>query len=160
MKPTLLLPIALLLFTSGCLFLGPEEFVPEPDDCSSPRALDGIDTIEIGHTESNEFVPWQDGQLVELTYGPQGGAMLGVVLSVNGRNLPACMEHSMTLTSPMVDPLAVTSHPVQTYDGAGDTRVTRPIWMIFAGPEPLPGDPLDLVLQVGELEVHRSLVVR
>lgn len=160
MKPTMFLPIALLLFTAGCPYVGPGDFVPEPDDCTSPRALEGIESIEIGHTEADAFVPWVDGQPVELTYGPQGGPMLGVILSVRGRNLPACMAHDMTLATPDIDPLAVTSYPVQTYEGAGDTRITRTIWLIINGPGDAPGTPLDLVLQVGDLEIHRSLVVQ
>lgn len=159
MKPSLFLPIALLLFTSGCPLMPPQESVPEPDDCSSPRALDGIESVELGHTESGAFVPWQDGRSVEVTYGPQGGAMLGVILSVHGRDLPACMAHTMTLSTPAIDPLAVTNHAVQTYDGAGDTRITRTIWLIFAGPDPQPGDPLELTLQLGALELRRTLVV-
>ena len=159
MKPTMFLPILLLLFTSGCPLLAPEPFVPEPDDCTSPRALDGIESIEVGHTESGAFVPWQDGQPVELTYGPQGGSMVGVVLSVRGRNLPACMAHSMSLASSEIDPLALTNHPVQTYGSVDDTRLTMPIWLIIMGPDPQPGDRLDLVLQVGEIEVRRSLVI-
>ncbi len=158
MKPTLLLSITLLLFTGGCL-LGPVESAPEPDDCASPRALDGVESVEIGHTESGEFVPWQEGQAVELTYGSQGGTMLGVVVSVRGRDLPACMSHDMTLTSSEIDPLAHTGHPVQTYESAGETRITKPIWMIFAGPDPQPGEPLDLTLQVGDLEIQRTLQV-
>ena len=88
MKPTMFLPIALLLFTAGCPFVGSGEFVPEPDDCTSPRALAGIESVEIGHVEADAFVPWAEGQPVELTYGSQGGAMLGVILSVRGRDLP------------------------------------------------------------------------
>lgn len=160
MKPTMFLPIIPLLFAAGCLFLGPEEFTPEPDDCSSPRTLDGIESVEIGHTESGEFVPWQDGQPVEITYGPQGGPMLGVVMSVRGRDLPSCMAHTMTLASAEIDPLASTSFPVQTYDDASDTRITRTIWMIFAGPPPAPGQGLALTLQLGDLELERSLVVQ
>ena len=69
------------------------------------------------------------------------------------------MSHDMTLASPDIDPLAVTSYPVQTYEGAGDTRITRKIWLILNGPEPAPGTALDLVLQVGDIEIQRSLVV-
>jgi hypothetical protein len=160
MKPTMFLPIALLLFTAGCLFVGSGESVPEPDDCTSPRALEGIESVEIGRIEADAFVPWVNGQPVELTYGSQGGAMLGVILSVRGRDLPACMAHDMTLATPDIDPLAVTSYPVQTYEGAGDTRITRMIWLILNGPEPAPGTALDLELQLGDLALQRTLVVQ
>ena len=159
MKPTLFLSITLLLFTGGCIWGGGES-VPEPDDCTSPRALDGVESVEIGHMEGDDFVPWPNGQAVELTYGPQGGAMLDVVLSVRGRDLPSCMAHSMTLASPEIDPLAHTGHSVRTYQGAGETRITSPIWMIFAGPDPLPGDVLDLTLELGPVQIQRTLRVR
>lgn len=159
MKPTLLLPIALLLFTSGCPFMGPGGSTPEPDDCTSPRALDGIESIEIGHTEDGAFVPWEDGAAVALTYGPQGGTMLGVVLSVRGRDLPQCMEQRMTLSTAEFPELSTDYSAVNTYPDVDGTRITRPIWLILYGPEPLPGESVDLTLTVGDIELHRTLEI-
>lgn len=158
MKPTLFLSIALLLFTGGCI-LFPVESAPEPDDCTSPRALDGIESIEIGHTESGQFVPWQDGAPVELTYGPQGGTMLGVVVSLRGQDLPACMAQAMTISTAEFPDISSYNGPVNTYPDVDGTRITKPIWMIFYGPEPLPGDPIDLTLTVGDVELHRTLEI-
>jgi hypothetical protein len=156
MKPTMFLSIVLLLSTNGCL-IEPAPPPPEPDDCTSPRALDGIESIEIGHMDGDAFVPWQDGQPVELTFGPQGGAMLAVVLSVSGRDLPECMLHTMQITLEF-GPAAFTEHPVNTYEGPGGTRVTGPIWMIFDGEYPVHDDPMDLTLRIGDLALERTLV--
>lgn len=159
MKPTLFLSIALLLFSAGCPFMGPGGNVPEPDDCTSPRALDGIESIEIGHTESGQFVPWQDGAPVELTYGPQGGTMLSVVVSLRGQDLPACMAQTMTLSTAEFPEISSYNGPVNTYPDVDGTRITKPIWMILYGPEPLPGEAIDLTLTVGDIELHRTLEI-
>jgi hypothetical protein len=158
MKLIPLLPLSIVLVTSGCL-LGPGDGPPPPDDCSSPRALDGIETIEVGVLQNDVFVPWQEGQDVELTYGSQGGAMLGVVLSLRGSDLPACMPHTMKLRGPSGSRLAGTEYPVRTYPVSDDTRATATIWMIFEGMDPEPGNQLELVLQVGGLEVRRALQI-
>jgi hypothetical protein len=156
MKPMSLLPLTILLVTSGCPF-GPPPGPPPPDDCSNPSALDGIDAIEVGALQNDEFVPWQDTQAVELTYGSQGGTMLGVALSLSGSDLPRCMLHTMELTGPDGTLLAATDYAVTTYPGRDGTRTTATIWMIFQDVEPLPGARLDLELHVGGLEIRRSL---
>jgi hypothetical protein len=154
MRPMSLLPLTILLVTSGCPAVpGP----PPPDDCSNPSALDGIDAIEVGALQNDEFVPWQDAQAVELTYGSQGGTMLGVALSLSGSELPPCMPHTMELTGPDGRVLAVTDYPVRTYPGSDGTRTTATIWMIFQDFEPGPGEQLDLELHVGSLEIYRLL---
>jgi hypothetical protein len=157
MKPMSLLPLTILLVTSGCPF-GPAPGPPPPDDCSNPSVLDGIDTIEVGALQNDTFVPWLDGQAVELTFGSQGGSMLGVALSLRGSDLPRCMQHTMELTGQEGIVLAGTDYPVRTYPGSDGTRTTATIWMIFEGPDPLPGEQLELVLHVGNFEIRRALL--
>jgi hypothetical protein len=156
MKPMSLLPLTILLVTSGCPF-GPVDGPPPPDDCSSPSALDGIDSIEVGALQNGTFVPWQDGQAVELTSGSQGSDMLGVALSLSGSDLPRCMRHTMELAGQDGLALAGSDYSVRTYPGSGDTRTTAMIWMIFEGEDPMPGEQLELVLHVGSLEIRRFL---
>ena len=162
MKSISLLGLSILLLTSGCPF-GPGFQPPPPDDCSSPRALDGITSIEVGALQPGDgasvFVPWQDGEIVERTSGAQGGTMLGVMLSLRGSNLPSCMRHDMELTW-NGDLLASTDYPVNTYAEADGTRATSPIWLVFDDSMyPEQGDELELVLHVGGFEIRRTLVI-
>ena len=158
MKPMSLLPLSILLVTSGCPF-GPVDGPPPPDDCSATSALEGIDNIEPGVLQDGTFVAWEDGEVVGLTYGSQGGAMLGVALSLRGSDLPACMPHTMELRGQDGGFLAGTEYPVRTYPVSDDTRATAMIWMILEGEYPLSGDQLELVLQAGGFEIRRALQV-
>lgn len=157
MKPMQLLALSILLVTGGCPF-GPGDRPPPPDDCSSPRAVDGIDAIEIGAMDGDTFVPWQEGEIVDLTYGSQGGTMLGVVLSLRGSNLPACMSHEMELRALDGLQVARTEYPVRTYAVPDGTRATSTVWMIFDAYTEQ-GDRLELTLHVGDLEVRRSVLI-
>lgn len=162
MKPMSLLALSILLVTGGCI-LGPGDELPEPDDCSSPNGLAGIEAIEVGTMEEinyvSRFVPWQGIDVVELSHGSQGGTMLGVVLSLRGGSLPACMRHSMELTW-NGNRLASTEYPVRTYPVQGGTRKTGTIFLIFEdGMYPEQGDELELVLQAGSFEIRRSLLI-
>ena len=164
MKPISLVALSILLVT-GCIIdrggsLPPP---PPPDDCSAPRALDGIESIEVGvvQEDSGSFVPWQDEAKVELTRGLQGGTMLGVVLSLRGSNLPACMQHSMELRGRSGGGvLANTDYSVKTYAENDGTRITSTVWLIIDDSSyTRQGDQLELTLHVGQLEVRRSLMV-
>ena len=157
MKTMSLLPLTILLFTAGCL--GPGDGPPPPDDCSNPSALDGIDTIEVGAMQDGAFVPWQDGEVVDLTYGSQGGAMIGVALSLRGSDLPRCMPHTIDLIGQDGRLAASSDYPVRTYSGSDGTRNTATIWMVFPGQDPLPGEQLELELHVGSFEIRRSLLI-
>lgn len=159
MKPMSLLALPLLLLT-GCPF-GPVPGPPPPDDCSSPGALDGIEEIEVGTIDprTDDFVPWPDDTNVETTLGGQGGSMLGVVLSLRGSDLPACVQHTMELHgSSGIEPMARTDYPVRTYSGRDDTRVTTTVWLIFSGETPFQ-EQVWLTLRIGDLELTRSLLV-
>jgi hypothetical protein len=161
MKPMSLLALSILLVTGGCPF-GPVDPPPPPDDCGSPGALDGVESIEVGTLEpgTGAFVAWQDGANVELTHGSQGGAMLGVVLALRGSGLPACVRHTMELRGRFGgETMARTDYPVRTYLARGGIRITNPVWLIFSGQEPGQNDQLALTLQVDDFEVSRSLVI-
>lgn len=162
MKPTSLVALSILLVT-GCITDPGGSSPPPPDDCSAPRALDGIESIEVGVMQegSGSFVPWEDEAMVELTFGLQGGTMLGVVLSLRGSNLPACMQHSMELRGGYGGGvLANTNYSVKTYAEGDGTRVTSTVWLIFDDSSyARQGDQLELTLHVGQLEVRRSLMV-
>jgi hypothetical protein len=161
MKPMSLLALSMLPFLGGCPF-GPGSQPPPPDDCSSPGALDGIEAIEVGTIDpsTDAFVPWQDDANVYLTHGAQGGTMIGVVLSLRGSELPACMRHTMELRGRFNDTvMARTDYPVRTYPARDGTRVTTTVWLIFSDYYPDQGDQVSLALQVGDLEVSRALLI-
>lgn len=163
MKPMSLLGLCLLL-VPGCFLVPEEPDTPPPDDCGSPGSLDGIDAIELGSIDPNDaaagFVPWQENQNVDLTYGLQGGAMVGVVLELHGSDVPGCVRHSMELRGRYGGGvLASTEYPVKTYPESDGTRRTKIIWLIFEDAYPEQGDQLTLALQVGDIEVSQSIVI-
>jgi hypothetical protein len=166
MKLPLMLLLPLALLAGGCpLFLldDPESF--EPDDCSSPRALDGVDAIELGALARVDgrdvFVPWADDELVDITVGIQGGSMLGVALRLRGSNVPACVDHRMVLryAEAQERQLASTWYPVRTYSQPDGTRITGTMWMIFNGAVPRPGEVVELHVQMGSFAEQRRLQI-
>lgn len=164
MKPMSLVALSLVLVTGGCFLNLDDPPPPPPDDCSAPGALGGITSIELGAMEESGsmtvFAPWQEGERVTPVVGSQGGSMLGVVLSMRGSNVPACVEHRMRLRLESSGELvAGTSYPVRTYAVTDDIRATTTVWLIFEQYVPS-GEALSLTLQVGDLELSRGLVLQ
>jgi hypothetical protein len=161
MKPTLLVSLAMVLVTGGCILDPGSSGPPPPDDCSSPRALEGIESVELGLMDDTQgvFVPFEDYDSVPKIYGPQGGAMIGAAVLVRGTDLPGCMQHSLEAVLPGIGVVAASNYPVATYPSVEGTRITRPIWLVFDFEEPQPGEAIELVLRLGGFEVRRTVVV-
>ncbi|ACY18982.1 hypothetical protein [Haliangium ochraceum] len=153
---------------SGCILLPIEggDPGPAPDDCTSPRALDGLSEVEVGELiyESSEpyFLAWNSGDEVTYTRGLQGADMLGVMVRLRGEALPACADHDMELRSNS-GLLASSQHPVTTYESPGnpadELRETRTIWMIFDDQGPASGTEATLTLRIGNTTLTRELVL-
>jgi hypothetical protein len=133
------------LFLTGCIF-GPcqQNGPPPPDKCDHPT-MGSVSSLEIGPagaTEGAAFVPWKDGDVVQLTQGGQGSEMTAVRLHLTGADVPSCVDQTTRfLDGPME--IAVKSVPLTTYPD-GDGRSTTPLWI----PASFPGSGQALVVHV------------
>jgi hypothetical protein len=129
---------------------------PDPDDCAAPGAVTAGAVLELGDVEG-DFVPWVDGDAVPLTWGPQGGSMVGLRLRFAGDGVPACVEqHTIATVAPTSDGHG--QFPVRTYEDGPGARLTKTVWVPF-DEDPEPGEEVVVTTTAGTLSVTRTLVL-
>jgi hypothetical protein len=148
--------VSLAAVLTGCMHM-PGSGPPEPDDCSSATQDGPVDLIELGGPDEDAFVPWTDGSITTVTYGPQGGAMIGVRLRARGAGAPPCLAQTTMVASAAGDSLASASHPVNTYEESGASRVTRTIWLILDDEVPGPGESIVVTTSAGRVTASKTL---
>ena len=105
---------------------------PEPDDCGDPGSGAVIATLEIGPDGSGAFVPWQDGETVPITYGPQGGAMILLRIRATGTALADCMLQTTHISGDAgLSELGSNETALRWYDDPGGGRATRTAYVIL-----------------------------
>jgi hypothetical protein len=148
---------------SGCG--GSCNSVPEPDACTLPVG-DGVSEVLMGPGEAPAFVPFADEDVVEIRFGPQGGAMIPVRFRLSGSHVPSCVEQSLTVKScPAGTPcpdgpreLLREVVPLHTYDIGDGVRETKALYLIFdPDDEPHAGDAVELVGEVAGFPIERRL---
>jgi hypothetical protein len=98
--------------------------IPEPDTCAQP-ANGAIDSLELGDgTQEEQFVPWQDGDVVGLEFGTQGGTMLPLRLRVRGAQ-GACVSQRITVTDAAGTVLVDIEFPMQLYAQADGSMASH-----------------------------------
>jgi len=122
--------------------------VPEPDSCEGGGDAGEVTAVSFGGPTEGDFVEWSEGEQVFLTIGGQGTAMLGVRLRLSGPTVPECLAHQTELWADG-GRIAGDSIPVHTYDDARGGRTTLPMFLILDGPEPAPGDPIEVRTTIG-----------
>jgi hypothetical protein len=105
---------------------------PDPDDCGDPRGDPVIATVELGPPGEGDFVPWQNGNQISITYGGQGFAMYLFRVRVTGTGLADCMLQTTHITGdPGLSDIATNVTPLQWYDDPGGGRATRTAFVIL-----------------------------
>lgn len=126
---------------------------PDPDSCDVPqtRTLAGV---EIGGAD-DVFTPFVDDQVVTLTLGPQGGAMLPMRLRITGTSLPDCLAQSTTIRVG-AEVIATSELPLKTYVEADGSRTTKANYVVLYY-EPADGTELTVTTMAGGQSTTRSL---
>ena len=75
---------------------------PDADDCAAPGAVTAGAVLELGGA-TGDFVPWADGDVVPLTWGPQGGSMVGLRIRIAGARFTIRAEIADTATARDLD---------------------------------------------------------
>lgn len=149
------LPLLVPAFAASCFGInlcGPPG-PPPPDSCTGDSSS-GVDTVEVG-PDSDGFVPFTDGQVVNFITGGQGSFMLPVRIRVGGASPPACLSQHTTLTNDKGDEMGRDKDPRATYPD-GSFRTTRTIYLVLFGYAE-PGHALTLTVTVGQKSVTRTI---
>lgn len=118
-----------------------------------------IASLEIGPAGEGDFVSWQDGDMVTIAYGPQGGAMIAMRIRATGSALADCMAQATWVTGdPMSSELGQSSTPLRWYDDGAGGRTTRTAYVILDR-EPLLDEPIRVETTVLGVTVARMLVL-
>lgn len=152
--------IALLAFPSLGMFCGPAPAPPEPDDCSAPGE-EPIAALALGpeRLEGQGFEAWGESDTAYITYGAQGGQMLGVALELGGAGTPACVaQRSEVRQDGRV--LVEEDVPLKTYVEQDGARATQTLWLIFDDDTAPPlGSELEVTSEAGGMTASAHLTV-
>lgn len=127
---------------------------PDPDDCAAPGAAPAIAALELGPA-TGDFVAWNDGDAVPLTWGPQGGSMVGLRIRLVGDGVPECVDqHTSATVAPSSN--GHEEFPVRTYEDGAGARLTKVVWVPFDD-DPAAGTQVVIATEIGSLSVTRML---
>jgi hypothetical protein len=101
--------------------------IPVADECASPGS-GALGSLQIG-SRQDPFVPFADGDPVEMVYGSQGGAMIPMRLRVTGEALPSCLPMEISIDGPH-DLFGTSTAPLATYEERDGSRITGPLFVI------------------------------
>lgn len=117
------------------------------DTCNRPATDVELDSLEVGLVVDGEFSPFTDDEVVTLTYGLQGSAMIGLYLSASGAEVPECLEQT-TLVYEGEMLAGDLFSPLTMYVQDDGSYRTETAWLILF-PSVVAGDQLRLETEAG-----------
>jgi hypothetical protein len=129
----------------------------QADSCEWPDA-ESIQRVEIGReTDDAAFAAWEDGDVVEVVWGPQGGAMVAVRYRVEGESLD-CMPQHTAIRDAAGTYVLESTRPLRLYPEGEGVYMTQPHWLRFPPDhEPRAQTSLELEAHVGAMTATAQL---
>ena len=158
MRHVALLFLAVLsMLVTGCMCGDPAYHDDYYDPPVTPAACSttGATALTLG-TGDSSFQPLNDGMSVSLTYGAQGGTMLGLRHRVSGDGLGSCASHTTVVEDDLGRTLATETVSLSLVGGqsAGTT------YLIFTGPAPLAGSPVHVRSAVAGMTTEVTVFIQ
>jgi hypothetical protein len=123
--------------------------VPVADVCDRPNS-ERVESLELGRASLDSvFEAWEEGDEIEVVYGPQGDAMVALRYRVRGSNL-ACISQHTILRHQEEEPMAEDVTALRVYREAEDVYLTETHWVVIRyDAAPATGTLFELEAEVG-----------
>ena len=125
------------------------------DTCDNPPADVTLDSLDVGLVENGRFTPFAEDEVVTLTYGLQGSAMIGLHLRASGADVPDCLGQ-VTLIYKDGSIAGDLFSPLKTYAQSDGTFRTDTAWLVLF-PSVLAGDQLSIETEAGGQTYERRI---